>query len=94
LFGLLLLHTNLEEDLLRLPKISKRMLCIGGRPVLVKKYNISFLCNPLRRTSVKLPSISSTKICLAGIVAGEGESPDTYKVVVVGKSSPVLRVHT
>jgi hypothetical protein len=49
-----------------------------------------FLCNPLGRTSVKLPFISSTKICLVGIVAGEGESPDTYKVVVVGKSSPVL----
>lgn len=47
-----------------------------------------FVCNPLRRTSVKLPSISSTIIGPAGIVAGEGESPDTYKVVVVGKSSP------
>jgi hypothetical protein len=44
--------------------------------------------NPLTRTSLQLPPLSSIRHIFAiNIVGGEGDNRDTYKVVAVGKSS-------
>jgi len=45
----------------------------------------SFVCNPLRWTSSRLPAMSSiTKVLAKGIV--QGREAETYRVVVVGES--------
>jgi len=46
--------------------------------------------NPLTRTSLQLPQLPSIRRVFAiGIVGGDSESRDTYKVVVMGKSNPL-----
>lgn len=59
---------------------------------LLRTAPLLFVCNPLTRTLLELPSIKCTTIDVAGIMAEEGESSDTYKVVVVGISS-LLNAH-
>lgn len=47
-------------------------------------FSVSTVCNPITRTSLKLPPLSSIRTVSArGIV---GNSPDTYRVVAVGLS--------
>lgn len=46
--------------------------------------------NPLTRTSFHLPPLSSIRRIFArGIVEGDGDSRDSYNVVVVGKTNPL-----
>lgn len=59
---------------------------------LLRTAPLLFVCNPLTRTFLELPSIKCTTVDVAGIMAEEGESSDTYKVVVVGISN-LLNAH-
>lgn len=48
------------------------------------------VANPLTRTFLHLPPLSSIqRIFARGIVEGDGDSRDSYKVVVVGKKNPL-----
>lgn len=70
-----------------------RVNCSGSAVglVLVTNYLLAInqtcftVCNPLTRTFIKLPPMTSIRSIRArGIVAGEGDHPETYKVVGIG----------
>lgn len=81
-----------------LPRGDEKVLYIGSAQGLFLvdiPYGINTVCNPLTRTFLELPPMSSIQSLMArGIVGWRVDTQETYKVVAVGLSRPndVLKV--